>query len=53
VRAAGLALDELLLVTEDDAATHRMAIRRLDMSTPRALDRRAIAASLDQMVCSR
>jgi hypothetical protein len=30
-----------------------MAIRRLDMSTPRVLDRRAIAASLDQMVRSR
>ena len=53
VRACGLALDEMMLATEDDAATHRLAIRRLDSSPPRSIDRRAIASSLDQMVRSR
>jgi hypothetical protein len=51
-RAVGLAVEELLLSTEENAATHRISIKRRDNSPPRSLDRRAIASSLDQMVRS-
>ena len=53
VRAVGLAVDELFLATEQEAATHRLVIRRRDGAPPRSIDRRAIAASLDAMVRSR
>ncbi len=53
VRSAGLAVDELLLATEEDAATHRIAIRRRDQRAPREIDRRAIASSLGELVRSR
>ena len=53
VRAAGLAIDEVFLATEEEAATHRLVIRRRDGAPPRSIDRRAIAASLDAMVRSR
>jgi len=52
VLTVGLVVDELLLATEGRAATHKMMIRRRDMTAPCSLERRGIAASLDRLLCS-
>ena len=52
VRAVGLAVEELVLATEGDAATHRISIQRREGTPAQPIDRRAMATSLSQLLRS-
>lgn len=52
VAEVGLVTDEILLVTEGSAATHRLGVRRRDGGAPRADQRRTLCRALDELVRS-